>query len=181
VGDRIRGKMLEPTAIEVPIAASVSNAVVPAPAVHNPRARKLRSAVWQDFTKERRADGNCVAICNHCKKQLTATSRSGTTHLRNHLAICTTTSTRRASKRRKLVVRRIHHNKSSADGRSGEGHASGDDNDNEGTHFDQELSRRDLVHMIVQHGYRFSIVDDVGFQKFVKNLQPQLGWCHMTR
>ncbi|XP_025817144.1 zinc finger BED domain-containing protein RICESLEEPER 1-like isoform X1 [Panicum hallii] len=173
VGDRIRGKMLEPTAIEVPIAASVSNAVVPAPSVHNPRARKLRSAVWQDFTKERRADGNCVAICNHCKKQLTATSRSGTTHLRNHLAICTTTSTRRASKRRKLVVRRIHHNKSSADGRSGEGHASGDDNDNEGTHFDQELSRRDLVHMIVQHGYRFSIVDDVGFQKFVKNLQPQ--------
>ncbi|RLM92312.1 uncharacterized protein C2845_PM08G22880 [Panicum miliaceum] len=93
VGDRIRGKMLEPTAIEVPIAASVSNAVVPVPAVHNPRARKLRSAVWQDFTKEHRADGNCVAICNHCKKQLTAMSRSGTTHLRNHLAICTTTST----------------------------------------------------------------------------------------
>ncbi|CAO2183163.1 unnamed protein product [Urochloa humidicola] len=172
VGDR-RGKMLEPAAIEVQIPGSGSNAVVPAPAVHNPRARKLRSAVWQDFTKERRADGNCVAICNHCKKQLTATSRSGTTHLRNHLAICTTTSTRRAGKRRKLVVRRIHHNKSSADGRSGEGHASGEDNDNEGTHFDQELSRRDLVHMIVQHGYRFSIVDDVGFQKFVKNLQPQ--------
>ncbi|CAL4961897.1 unnamed protein product [Urochloa decumbens] len=171
VGDR-RSKMLEPTAIEQ-IAGSGSNMVVPAPAVHNPRARKLRSAVWQDFTKERRADGNCVAICNHCKKQLTATSRSGTTHLRNHLAICTTTSTRRAGKRRKLVVRRIHHNKSSADGRSGEGHASGEDNDNEGTHFDQELSRRDLVHMIVQHGYRFSIVDDVGFQKFVKNLQPQ--------
>jgi len=153
--------------------ASVSNAVEPAPAVHNPRTRKLRSAVWKDFTRERRADGNYVAICKHCKKQLTATSRSGTTHLRNHLATCTTTSTRRAGKRRKLVVRRIHHSKSFADGQSGEGHASGDDNDNEGTHFDQELSRRDLVHMIVQHGYRFSMVDDVGFQKFVKNLQPQ--------
>ena len=164
---------MEPTPIEVQNGASVSNAVEPAPAVHNPRTRKLRSAVWQDFTEERRADGNCVAVCKHCKKQLTATSRSGTTHLRNHLAICTTTSTRRAGKRRKLVVRRIHHSKSSADGRSGEGHASGDDNDNEGTHFDQELSRRDLVHMIVQHGYRFSIVDDVGFQKFVKNLQTQ--------
>jgi len=164
---------MEPTSIEVQNGASVSNAVEPAPAVHNPRTRKLRSAVWKDFTRERRADGNYVAICKHCKKQLTATSRSGTTHLRNHLATCTTTSTRRAGKRRKLVVRRIHHSKSSADGRSGEGHASGDDNDNEGTHFDQELSRRDLVHMIVQHGYRFSIVDDVGFQKFVKNLQPQ--------
>ncbi|RLN23779.1 hypothetical protein C2845_PM07G19830 [Panicum miliaceum] len=118
MGDRIRGKMLEPTAIEVAMDASVSNVVMPVPVVHNPRSRKLRSAVWQDFTKERRADGNCVAICNHCKKQLTATSRSGTTHLRNHLAICTTTSTRRAGKRRKLVVRRIHRNKSSADGRS---------------------------------------------------------------
>lgn len=173
MGDRRRGKMLEPSAIEVANAVSVSNVVVPAPAVHITRTRRLRSAVWQDFTKERRADGNSVAICNHCKKQLTATSRSGTTHLRNHLAICTTTSTRRAGKRRKLVVRRIRHNRSSVDGRSGEGHGSGEDNDNEGTHFDQELSRRDLVHMIVQHGYQFSIVDDVGFQKFVKNLQPQ--------
>ncbi|GJM93452.1 hypothetical protein PR202_ga10010 [Eleusine coracana subsp. coracana] len=48
--------MLEPAAMEVPISSSVNNAVVPAPIVHNPRARKLRSAVWQDFTKERRAD-----------------------------------------------------------------------------------------------------------------------------
>ncbi|EEE55247.1 hypothetical protein OsJ_03134 [Oryza sativa Japonica Group] len=165
--------MLEPTAMEVPITSSVNTAVVPVPVVHNPRARKLRSAVWQDFTKERRADGSCVAVCNHCKKQLTATSRSGTTHLRNHLAICTTTSTRRAGKRRKLIVRRILHNKTSTDGQSGDGHASGEDHDNDGTHFDQELSRRDLAHMIVQHGYRFSIVDDVGFQKFVKNLQPR--------
>ncbi|XP_015691937.1 zinc finger BED domain-containing protein RICESLEEPER 2-like isoform X2 [Oryza brachyantha] len=165
--------MLEPLAMEVPITSSVNTAVVPVPVVHNPRARKLRSAVWQDFTKERRADGSCVAVCNHCKKQLTATSRSGTTHLRNHLAICTTTSTRRAGKRRKLIVRRILHNKTSNDGHSGDGHASGEDHDNDSTHFDQELSRRDLAHMIVQHGYRFSIVDDVGFQKFVKNLQPQ--------
>jgi hypothetical protein len=141
--------------------------------VRNPRTRKLRSAVWQDFTKERRADGNCVAICNHCKKQLTATSRSGTTHLRNHLAICTTTATRRVGKRRKLVVRRILHNRTSSVGRPGDGHASGEEHDRVGTHFDQELSRRDLVQMIVQHGYRFSIVNDIGFQRFVKNLQPQ--------
>uniref|UniRef100_A0ACD5VTX7 Uncharacterized protein n=1 Tax=Avena sativa TaxID=4498 RepID=A0ACD5VTX7_AVESA len=164
--------MLEPAAMEVPIAGTVSTTVASVPAVHNPRARKLRSAVWQDFTKERRADGNCVAICNHCKKQLTATSRSGTTHLRNHLAICTTTSTRRAGKRRKLIVRRILNNKTST-GRPGDGVASGDDHDNDTTHFDQELSRQDLARMIVQHGYRFSIVDDLGFQKFVKNLQPQ--------
>lgn len=164
---------MEQATMEIPIAGTVSTTVVPVPAVHNPRARKLRSAVWKDFTKEHRADGNCVAICNHCKKQLTATSRSGTTHLRNHLAICNTTSTRRAGKRRKLIVRRILQNKTSTDGRPGDGHASGEDHDNDSTHFDQELSRQDLARMIVQHGYRFSIVDDLGFQRFVKNLQPQ--------
>ncbi|RRT49789.1 hypothetical protein BHM03_00008275 [Ensete ventricosum] len=73
-------------------------------AVHNPRARKLRSLVWNDFTKERKADGSYVAICNHCKKQLTASSRSGTTHLKNHLVICTST---KRIKRKKLVVRRL--------------------------------------------------------------------------
>ncbi|RRT77502.1 hypothetical protein B296_00003460 [Ensete ventricosum] len=80
--------------------ANDSNAI----AVHNPRARKLRSLVWNDFTKERKADGSYVAVCNHCKKQLTASSRSGTTHLKNHLVICTST---KRIKRKKLVVRRL--------------------------------------------------------------------------
>lgn len=39
--------------------------------------------------------------------------------------------------------------------------------------FDQEASRQDLARMIVRHGYRFSMVDDVGFRTFVHNLQPQ--------
>ena len=65
MGEHICDSMLERAAMEVPIAGTVSTTVAPVTAVHNPRARKLRSAVWQDFTKERRADGNCVAICNH--------------------------------------------------------------------------------------------------------------------
>nr|CAD1823467.1 unnamed protein product [Ananas comosus var. bracteatus] len=95
----------EPPIAAADVAAGTTTAVVPPLAAHNPRARKLRSLVWNDFTKERRADGSFVAICNHCKKQLTASSRSGTTHLKNHLGICL--STKRTLKRKKLVVRRL--------------------------------------------------------------------------
>jgi hypothetical protein len=45
--------------------------------------------------------------------------------------------------------------------------------DNASVAFDQEASRCDLARMIVRHGYRFSMVDDVGFRTFVHNLQPQ--------
>ncbi|XP_008792782.2 zinc finger BED domain-containing protein RICESLEEPER 1-like isoform X1 [Phoenix dactylifera] len=139
---------------------------------HNPRSRKLRSLVWNDFTKERKADGSFVAICNHCKKQLTASSRSGTTHLKNHLGTCTSS---KRMKRKKLVVRRLVLKSSDAknDGAPGLEHPQ----------FDQELSRQDLARMIVLHGYPFSIVHHVGFRTFVRNLQPQfkLASCDMVK
>ena len=139
---------------------STNNAVAIHLAGNEPASRRrLRSLVWNDFTKERKADGNCVAICNHCKKQLSASSRSGTTHLKNHLATCTNTKVR---KRKKLVVRRLV--------------LKGDKNDGVNmdlSQFDQELSRQDLARMIVLHGYPFTIVHHVGFKAFVKNLQPQ--------
>ncbi|KAJ6819862.1 zinc finger BED domain-containing protein RICESLEEPER 1-like [Iris pallida] len=147
----------------------VSNTITVAAAASNPRARKLRSAVWNDFTKEKRADGNMVAICNHCKKQLTAGSRSGTTHLKNHLAICINSGTRRPDrgdrqrKRRKLVVRRAAPYDSKNDGAL----------NHNGPHFDQELSRHDLARMIVLHEYPLSMVHHAGFRTFIRNLQPQ--------
>ncbi|XP_020251906.1 zinc finger BED domain-containing protein RICESLEEPER 1-like [Asparagus officinalis] len=144
-----------------------NNGVGIAIAAPNPRARKLRSAVWNDFTKEKREDGAMVATCNHCKRQLTASSRSGTTHLKNHLAICTTTNVRRPDrrKRRKLVIRRPVQ---IAYGAQKDGAA-----ELEGSHFDQDLSRQDLARMIILHEYPLSIVHHAGFRTFVRNLQPQ--------
>ncbi|KAJ6800891.1 zinc finger BED domain-containing protein RICESLEEPER 2-like [Iris pallida] len=125
----------------------------------DPRAaRRPRSLVWNDFTKETRPDGNCVAICNHCKKQLTANSRAGTTHLKNHVIACTSTKVR--VKRKKLVVRRL-------------GKESGNDNTDGPNFFDREKCRRDLAKMVVYHGYPFAIVRHAGFRTFVKNLQPR--------
>lgn len=130
---------------------------------HNPRSRKLRSLVWNDFTKEQRADGTYIAICNHCKKHLTASSRSGTTHLKNHLGVCMSS---KRTKRKKLVVRRLALKSAEAknDGKTGGADC---------FQFDQELSEQDLARMIVLHGYPFGIIQHSGFKTFLRNLQPQ--------
>lgn len=48
---------------------------------------RLKSAVWKDFDRIKRGDA-CVAVCKHCKKKLSGSSTSGTSHLRNHLIRC---------------------------------------------------------------------------------------------
>ncbi|XP_057795947.1 uncharacterized protein LOC131012060 isoform X2 [Salvia miltiorrhiza] len=50
------------------------------------RDGKLRSEVWQHFTKVIQEDGTCEKCqCNHCRKLFTCSSRSGTTHLKRHI------------------------------------------------------------------------------------------------
>lgn len=50
------------------------------------REGKLRSKVWQHFTKIIKEDGKCEKCqCNHCHKLFTCSSRSGTTHLLRHI------------------------------------------------------------------------------------------------
>uniref|UniRef100_A0A1D1Y468 Putative AC transposase n=1 Tax=Anthurium amnicola TaxID=1678845 RepID=A0A1D1Y468_9ARAE len=156
-----------------------SNAPVLHPSLF-PRQGKLRSLVWNDFTKEKREDGSILAICNHCKKQMAGGSRCGTTHLRKHLVACLLY---RKTKRRKIDVRSLL-SKSSAQ-RNDEtanvvlheapalGLPSLHNGSGEGFQFDQELSEQDLARMVILHEYPFSIVNHVGFRTFVMNLQPQ--------
>ncbi|CAA6660304.1 unnamed protein product [Spirodela intermedia] len=126
------------------------------------RCRKLRSLVWNDFSKEQREDGSLVAICNHCKKQMAGGSRSGTTHLKKHLGKC-------------ILYQRINRRK----GEMGPiqpkwGDAEiGENADLDNSLLDQELVQQDLAHMIILHEYPFSIVNHVGFRAFVRDLQPQ--------
>ncbi|KAG8364875.1 hypothetical protein BUALT_Bualt18G0043900 [Buddleja alternifolia] len=50
------------------------------------RESKLRSKVWQHFTKIIKEDGKCDRCqCNHCQKLFSCSSRSGTTHLLRHI------------------------------------------------------------------------------------------------
>lgn len=51
------------------------------------REGKLRSKVWEHFTKIIKEDGTCDKCqCNHCQKLFTCSSRSGTTHLLRHVS-----------------------------------------------------------------------------------------------
>lgn len=51
------------------------------------REGRLRSKVWQHFTKLIKEDGTCDKCkCNHCHKLFTSSTRSGTTHLLRHIS-----------------------------------------------------------------------------------------------
>ncbi|KAK4363976.1 hypothetical protein RND71_015334 [Anisodus tanguticus] len=51
------------------------------------REGRLRSRVWQHFTKLIKEDGTCDKCkCNHCHKIFTSSTRSGTTHLLRHIS-----------------------------------------------------------------------------------------------
>jgi hypothetical protein len=56
--------------------------------------RKLRSAVWLDFDLVK-VNGLWKAKCKWCKKLLGGETRNGTTHLKNHLAVCDDRITRK--------------------------------------------------------------------------------------
>ncbi|KAJ0033989.1 hypothetical protein Pint_25832 [Pistacia integerrima] len=50
--------------------------------------RKRKSKVWEDFTHSVGKDGKEWAQCNHCERMFGGSSKSGTTHLKNHLNSC---------------------------------------------------------------------------------------------
>ncbi|MBA0760100.1 hypothetical protein Gotri_022880 [Gossypium trilobum] len=51
------------------------------------KRRKFSSKVWLDFDMFE-VNGKQVAKCKHCNKDFTWSSKSGTTHLKNHLERC---------------------------------------------------------------------------------------------
>nr|VDD29774.1 unnamed protein product [Brassica oleracea] len=51
------------------------------------KSKRLTSVVWNYFERVRKADV-CYAVCIQCNKKLSGSSKSGTTHLRNHLMRC---------------------------------------------------------------------------------------------
>ncbi|KAL1555714.1 zinc finger BED domain-containing protein RICESLEEPER 1-like isoform X1 [Salvia divinorum] len=48
---------------------------------------RLKSIVWNDFDRVKKGD-TFGAVCRHCKRILSGSSTSGTSHLRNHLIRC---------------------------------------------------------------------------------------------
>ncbi|KAL6653642.1 hypothetical protein ACP70R_008566 [Stipagrostis hirtigluma subsp. patula] len=117
--------------------------------------RKLKSAVWLDFDKILVAN-EWKARCNWCKKYLSAVSRNGTTHLKNHLESCEHRQTRKGLKQSTLKLSKNQDGTVNVDKYV----------------FDQELCRKELALMICVHEYPLSMVDHAGFRKFCAAMQP---------
>ena len=130
------------------------------------KSSKLKSAVWNDFDKVRKGEIH-VAICRHCKKRLSGSSASGTSHLRNHLIRCK----RRASCNGVGAAKRVETTPLELAIVDQTKHEHSDASViNSG--LDQRRSRFDLARMIILHGYPLTMVEDVGFRVFLRNLQP---------
>lgn len=120
------------------------------------RKRKCTSDVWLDFTKIN-VDGEDFAICNTCSSKLKANSKNGTKSLRDHRD--------RHDKTKSMDIRQqmLRASEKRKDGNV----------DINNHYFDQEKSRYELACMVILHEYPLSIVNHVGFRKFVSSLQPQ--------
>ncbi|KAI9115799.1 hypothetical protein K1719_013468 [Acacia pycnantha] len=152
------------------------------------KSSRLKSVVWNDFDRIKKGD-TYHAICRHCKKKLSGSSTSGTSHLRNHLIRCQRRgnhgmaqyiTTREKRKEGALAVANFNLDqdqkkddalnlvniKYEHDQLKDDSVAAGNSN------LDQRRSQLDLARMIILHGYPLSIVEHVGFKMFVKNLQP---------
>jgi len=90
----------------------------------------------------------------HCKNKLSGKSSHGTKHLSDHLLKFCVKRKMRASGQQSLRFRTKNNG----------------ENRLENHEFNQEKSRKDLAEMIVLHEYPLSMVDHLGFRRFVSGL-----------
>nr|KYP54465.1 Putative AC transposase [Cajanus cajan] len=119
--------------------------------------RRLKSVVWQHFEKIR-IDGKDKAKCNYCNKFLGGEARNGTKHLHHHLDICVLKKASTSWKGGQTMLF------SKVLGRGKKELACGS--------YNEENARRELALMIILHEYPLSIVDHIGFIRFVAAIQP---------
>jgi len=120
--------------------------------------RKLKSPVWNEFTKVK-VGNNEYAKCNYCSKKLSGLSKNGTNHLKCHLKTCVLKKIKLNGQT--MVQSGLRFNRTDAGIVSVENYT-----------FDQDIARAELSAMIVLHEYPLSMVDHVGFRRFVRALQP---------
>ncbi|KAI9114764.1 hypothetical protein K1719_014462 [Acacia pycnantha] len=152
------------------------------------KSSRLKSVVWNDFDRVKKGDAY-MAICKHCKKRLSGSSSSGTSHLRNHLTRCQRRSNhgisqciaaREKRKEASLVISNISFDQDQKKDddlhlvniKFEQEQLKDEIFSNGNKSFDQRRSHLDLARMIILHGYPLTMVEHVGFKVFIKNLQP---------
>uniref|UniRef100_A0A803MQY4 BED-type domain-containing protein n=1 Tax=Chenopodium quinoa TaxID=63459 RepID=A0A803MQY4_CHEQI len=119
--------------------------------------RKLTSVVWKHFDQIK-VNGEDKAKCKGCKKLFVGGGKSGTTHLRDHIKRCMKIKNTMDVKQQLLQAM------SSKSGSPSLGMGK--------FKFNAQVSRSELVNMIILHEYPLAIVEHVGFRRFVSSLNP---------
>ncbi|XP_030945643.1 zinc finger BED domain-containing protein RICESLEEPER 3-like [Quercus lobata] len=119
---------------------------------------KYNSIVWNHF-KRKRVDEKDKAKCNYCKILLVRGSNYGIKHLYDHVKIC---PRRKFQDIRDMNQKSLVRDQNKVDSMVGVN----------AYHFDQNVSRNKLAHMIILHEYLLSRVDHIGFRKYSNSLQP---------
>ncbi|KAM3221269.1 hypothetical protein P3L10_020537 [Capsicum annuum] len=113
-----------------------------------------RSLAWPHYEKFVE-HGVTKAKCKYCGKVLKAASRNGTTGLNNHLKICP------KNPNKVNIFKQIYINFP----------LQGEKGDGASWSFDQEVSRRSLVEMLIIDELPFCFVEKEGFKKFMRKTQ----------
>uniref|UniRef100_A0A2N9FA16 BED-type domain-containing protein n=1 Tax=Fagus sylvatica TaxID=28930 RepID=A0A2N9FA16_FAGSY len=127
--------------------------------VKKPTGRKV-SPAWDHFDKVDYPDGRHVAICKYCKRELSATSKTyGTSSLLSHATNCAKNPNRELRGQKTLSF------EPKKEGEEGF--------DLVATTFTIEAGRKALAEMIILDELPFMFVENYGFRRFVKVLQPK--------
>ncbi|KAM3264952.1 hypothetical protein P3L10_001946 [Capsicum annuum] len=116
-----------------------------------------RSLAWPHYEKFVQ-HGVTKAKCKYCGKVLKATSTNGTTRLNNHLKICPKNPNRVNTLKQEYINFPLQ----------------GEKGDGASWSFDQEVSRRSLLEMLIIDELPFCFVEKEGFKKFMRKTQPLL-------
>ena len=124
------------------------------------KSKKLTSEAWTYFDLVH-VNGVQMAKCKTCKKILSYKGSSGTSHLLKHAKkTCSSRHLNLASNQSQLKVKR------EIDGST---YLAVNERPKKVV-FDQEVSRKELMKMVVMHEYPLSMVDHIGFRNFVRSL-----------
>eukprot|EP00257_Ricinus_communis_P017490 XP_015575936.1 zinc finger BED domain-containing protein RICESLEEPER 2-like [Ricinus communis] len=122
--------------------------------------KKLTSEAW-DYFDVVKIKGIQKAKCKYCKSALSYSKNNGTSHLLKHAKkTCSRRHLKLPSGQSQLKI------KTEVDGTT----SLTVKEKQKKVIFDQDVSRRELVRMVVIHEYPLSIVDHLGFRSFVKSL-----------
>ncbi|KHN22193.1 Putative AC9 transposase, partial [Glycine soja] len=115
------------------------------------------SIVWNHFDKIKTVDGQDKAQCKYCKNFLGGAPKNGTKHLHAHMEKCIQKRLHDKGKGQTFLIPKVTQGRQELAARS----------------YNEENARKDLACAIIMHEYPLSIVNHVGFRRFLATLQPQ--------